>query len=90
MKNHSFGALLGSTISTSLSWPPLIPLRGPAVGFPIRNGSLILYVRNIISDDMSILHLEHLILSSRGIGPNCVLRLAHSVRLWAREPEFLV
>src|SRR5215208_4119116 len=28
--------------------------------------------------------------SGRGIGPNCVLRLAHSVRLWAGEPEFLL
>ena len=28
--------------------------------------------------------LERLALSDRGIGPNCVLRLAHSVRPWAQ------
>jgi len=34
-------ALLGSTISSSLSRPPLIPLRGPAVGFSIRTGPVL-------------------------------------------------
>jgi hypothetical protein len=29
--------------------------------------------------------LERLALSDREIGPNCVLRLAHSVRAWARD-----
>jgi hypothetical protein len=84
-ENHSLAvytlALLGTTISVSLSRAPLTPLEDQRTGFSIGIGPVlcprvflmyttstpISYIRNVIPDDMSIPTSALLALSGRGL-----------------------